>query len=101
MLQEFLLHFARRAGAIEIADPTRRDLVQARLVKTRLDKSCLDEIDAKVAAYPNERKNSLGRRVFTRDPAPPEVVRASRAKWHSLSDLYGPAPRSKPGKKRA
>jgi hypothetical protein len=45
---------------------------------------------AKVALYPNRRHATIGRRVFTRDPAPRERARPGDPglRWHDLVDLY-------------
>lgn len=66
------------------------DLGECRWGAMRSARPVRDDLEAKVALYPNRRNATIGRRVFTRDPAPREKLRAGDhgITWHDLEDLY-------------
>lgn len=68
----------------------RTDLGECRWGIVRSARPVRDELEAKVALYPNRRHATIDRRVFTRDPAPRERARPGdpRLRWHDLADLY-------------
>lgn len=76
---------------VGIRDDGWTDLAECKWGPVRSWKALEQELEAKVAAFPNTRNATIGRHVFTRDPAPAEVVSGSRVRWHSLADLYGGA----------
>jgi len=66
------------------------DLGECRWGATRSARQVRDDLEAKVGLYPNRRNATIGRRIFTRDPAPRERPRPGDAPvhWHDLEDLY-------------
>ena len=66
------------------------DLGECRWGTARSARPVRDDLEAKVALYPNRRNATIGRRVFTRDPAPRERARPGdpEVRWHDLADLY-------------
>jgi AAA+ ATPase superfamily predicted ATPase len=74
---------------VGVRDDGWTDLGECRWGQVRSWRALEQELEARVASYPNARNATIGRRIFTRDPAPPEVVRSSAVRWHSLADLYG------------
>jgi hypothetical protein len=67
------------------------DLGECRWGAVRSARAVRDELEAKVALYPNRRNATIGRRIFSRDVAPPrERGRPEDAavRWHDLEDLY-------------
>ncbi|MBK8259351.1 MAG: ATP-binding protein [Polyangiaceae bacterium] len=77
---------------VGVRDDGWTDIAECKWGPVRSWKALEDELEAKVAAYPNRRNATIGRRIFTQVAAPAEVVRSSRVRWHSLQDLYQSAP---------
>lgn len=74
---------------VGVRDDGWTDLGECKWGAIRSWKAVEGELEAKVSAYPNARNATIGRRIFTREPAPPGV-RMPALKWHSLADLYEP-----------
>lgn len=69
------------------------DLGECKWGAVRSPRAVEDELERKVADYPNPRNATLGRRVFTRRVSTPKVRAAAPrsaavVKWHGLEDLY-------------
>ena len=65
----------------------RVDLGECKWAPVRSARSLTTELDAKVAAYPNPRNDTVIRRYFVR-ARPARLTEDGR--WHDLDDLYGP-----------
>lgn len=83
---------------VSVRDDGWTDLGECKWGTVRSWKALEQELEGKVASFPNPRNATIGRHIFTRDPAPPEVTGGSRVRWHSLVDLYGRAAPAKPRK---
>lgn len=86
---------------VGVRDDGVTDLAECKWGPVRSWKALAEELEAKVAAFPNTRNATISRRIFTRDPAPPEVTRGSRIRWHSLADIYGAPAAPRPRRSRA
>lgn len=80
------------------------DLGECKWGEVRSRRAVEEELEARVARYPNPRGATIGRRIFTCDPPPRGGAGGSLARWHSLADLYGtaggaPAKAPKPGRR--
>jgi AAA+ ATPase superfamily predicted ATPase len=66
------------------------DLGECRWGPVRSARQVRDDLDGKVGLYPNRRNATIGRRIFTRDPAPRQRARPGdpEVRWHDLADLY-------------
>lgn len=77
---------------VGLRDDRFTDLGECKWGVVRSRKGLEDDLEAKVARYPNPRGATIGRRIFTRGSAP-RASSGSRARWHSLEDLYSTKPR--------
>ena len=73
---------------VSLRDDAWTDLGECKWRPVRSVGALLDELDAKVARYPNPRGASIGRRIFTRHTPRERAPKRSRGSWHSLDDFY-------------
>jgi hypothetical protein len=72
---------------VGVRDDGFTDLGECKWGPVRSARSVAQELEDKIARFPNERRATLVRRVFLRAPvrSPPA---GSPVKWHTLADLY-------------
>lgn len=64
------------------------DLGECKWGAVRSASGLVEELERKVARYPNPRNATIGRRIFTRGRVRETAPRDRRVSWHSIEDLY-------------
>lgn len=80
---------AVQIDVVGVRDDGVTDLGECRWGPVRSWRGVAEELEDRVAHYPNARNATICRRIFTRGQAPASAARAPGVVWHSLADLYG------------
>lgn len=73
---------------VGLRDDNWTDLGECKWGTVRSQKQLVAELDRKVAAYPNPRNATIGRRCFLKNILPSIDTTSANLNWHSLEDLY-------------
>lgn len=74
---------------VGVRDDSWIDLGECKWGPSRSLPALVEELDAKVALYPNPRGASIRRRIFTRAALPARAAAHDRVTWHGLDGFYG------------
>jgi AAA+ ATPase superfamily predicted ATPase len=79
---------AVQIDVVGLRDDNWTDLGECKWGAVRSQKPLVAELDRKVAAYPNPRNATIGRRLFLSKIPPTVDAGHSHLNWHSLEELY-------------
>lgn len=76
------------------------DLAECKWGAIRSQRAVEEELEAKVAHYPNPRNATIGRRIFSRTRPSGRGAAGGAVRWHSLEDLYAGRAMTSPAQER-